>query len=313
MYTALVLVRNVESSAPMLDFGEFTISRVSLRFDEFRGIFRSQDVYQLDWVFKKCYSDLPVGPAVSPAGVGGIPIELEEILLLLRLYKPGDIAFVRQVIISPEGRTLVQHPYGAMNNLNSDSVLPFNFAQGDCQAWKAFANGLRTSQSWRSEWFSVARHFFLRGGAKEFTPEWDEVDRIVDYATALEATLVPEHDFSRRRISSRAASLVSPDEQLVKRLYDIRSTIVHGSKLSDEKRQWLLLNCAQIEVTIRQVLVAAVQKIPNEKEQRCAMLSSLYDPTDKDRGESVLQKFQELKTDAVRKEIAAKISKLAGT
>ena len=134
-----------------------------------------------------------------------------------------------------------------LNDLNSYSVLRYEFAVDECDAWKAFANGIRTSQSWNSDWFTVARRLFLYGGAKEFNPKWDDVDRIVDYATALEAALVPEMDFARKRISCRSAKLITTDpaEQatittLVKRLYDARSSVVHGSKLSDEKRNWLI-------------------------------------------------------------------------
>ena len=36
MFKALVLVRNLQSTADRLDFGEFTIERVGLRFKELR-------------------------------------------------------------------------------------------------------------------------------------------------------------------------------------------------------------------------------------------------------------------------------------
>lgn len=155
------------------------------------------------------------------------------------------------------------------------------------------------------------------GGANEFNPGWDDVDRIVDYVTALEAAVVPEMDFARRRISHRSAMLISSDpaEQsviasLVKQLYDIRSTVVHGSKLSDEKRRWLVEKCGQVELRVRQVLIAAVQNVPAEEAARRTMLAALYDPADENRGEFALQKFQEIRTDMVRKVIAEKIGRL---
>jgi len=40
------------------------------------------------------------------------------------------------------------------------------------------------------------------------------------------------------------------------------------------------------------------------------MLSALYDPADNERGEFALQKFQEIRTDPVRKVIAEKIGKI---
>ena len=128
----------------------------------------------------------------------------------------------------------------------------------------------------------------MTGGAKPFDPRRDDVDRIVDYATALESTLAPEKDYNTRRVSRRAAALTAPDNpaeteaivRLIKRFYDIRSRVVHGSGLSGENRR--------------------------------AVLAGLYDPTDQDRGSFALDKFKEIKTVEVRKAIAAKIAQLAG-
>jgi hypothetical protein len=206
-----------------------------------------------------------------------------------------------------------------MNDLNSYSPLRFNVESNECKSWKAFADCIRESQSWGSDWFGVARRFFLYGGAKEFNPKWDDVDRILDYATALESTLVPEKDYNTQRISRRAAALIAPDDsvqteeirKLVKRFYDIRSRIVHGSGLSDENREWLFENCGQVELRVRQVLVTAVQKLPPIEKDRGVALARLFDPTDEDRGISAFEKFKEIKTAEVRKAIAAKIANLA--
>jgi hypothetical protein len=315
MFKALVLVRNLESDAKRLDFGEFTIELVGLRFKELREGFSSVDVNQDDWIFEKSYAVPPPGPPGS--AVGGIPNDIEDILLLFRLYKAGDIAFVKQAVIQPSGRRVVQFPYRAMNDLNSYSALRFELRSDEFGPWKTFANGIRGSQSWQAEWFAVSRRFFLNGGATEFNPQWDDADRIVDYATALEAALVPEMDFSKRRMSRRAAALVTcdPAEEgavlgVVKRLYDIRSSIVHGTPMGERQRTWLIENCGQIELRVRQVLTAAVQSVPAEETARRKMLSELYDPADEDRGEFAFQKFQEVRTDGVRKATADKINRL---
>jgi hypothetical protein len=205
-----------------------------------------------------------------------------------------------------------------MNDLNSYSVLRFELGAGECQLWRPFADGIRQSQSWSSDWFGAAKRFFLCGGAKPFNPKWDDVDRIVDYATALESTLVPEKDHNTSRVSRRAAALIAPRDpeeaavivRLVKKLYDIRSRIVHGSALDDENRKWLFDNCDQIELRVRQIIVAAVQRLPPGEEDRRAALAALYDPTDEDRGRSAFERFREIKTSGVRKDIAGKIARL---
>ncbi len=109
MFKALILVRNFESSVESLDFGEFTLRRIGLGFKELREVFSSIDVNLDDWLFEKSYSTLPLGPPGSP--VGGIPNDVEDTLVLLRLYKPGDLSFVKQAIIPPGGNALVQFPY----------------------------------------------------------------------------------------------------------------------------------------------------------------------------------------------------------
>src|ERR1700722_13896382 len=135
MFKAFVLVRNLESKKN-LDFGEFTISPVDLRFNELREVFSSVDVNQDDWVFEKSYLQLPPGIPGSP--VGGIPGDIEDILLLLRLYKAGEISFIKQSIIPPGGNALVQFPYRAMNDLNSYSTLRFEVLPEESQLWKTF-------------------------------------------------------------------------------------------------------------------------------------------------------------------------------
>lgn len=317
MFKAFVLVRNIASGAERLDFGEFTIARVGRLFEELREVFSSRDVNQDDWIFQKSYNHLPPGPPGSP--VGGIPNDIEDVLLLLRLYKAGDISFIKQAIVPPSGNTLVQLPYRAMNDLNSYSSLQFEIRSEECRPWKAFADDLRKSQSWSSDWFGAARRFFLSGGAKEFKPNWDDVDRVVDYATALESTLVPENDYNRRRISGRAAALIAPNNpaerdvvvRFMKKFYDIRSKLVHGSGLDDEYREWLFQNCGQVEVRVRQVLVTAVQKLPPREAERRLILAGLYDPADEDRGSFAVEKFREIKSAEVRKAIAVKIANLA--
>ncbi len=318
MFKAFILVRNLESSVEGLDFGEFTINLVGARFEELREVFSSVDVYQDDWILEKSYTQMPLGLPGSP--VGGIPNDIEDLLLLLRVYKDGDISFIKQAIVPPSGKTLVQFPYRAMNDLNSYSPLRFEVGPEECQAWKAFARGIRESQSWSSDWFAAARRFFLCGGAKQFNPKWDDVDRILDYATALESTLVPEKDYTTRRLRHRAAALIAPDNPeemkvirtFVNRFYEIRSRIVHGSKLGDENRDWLLENCGQVERRVRQVLVTAVQNLPRGEEDRRVALAGLFDPSDEDRGGFALEKFREIKTAEVRKAIAAKIGQVVG-
>ncbi len=75
---------------------------------------------------------------------------------------------------------------------------------------------------------------------------------------------------------------------------------------------WLDANCVQLELLVRQILVAAVQNLPRGEEDRTAALAGLYDLTDEDRGRRAFERFKEIKTAEVRKAIVAKIALLDG-
>jgi len=210
-------------------------------------------------------------------------------LLLLRLFKPHDISFVKLAVVLPSGQPIPQPPYRAINDLNIYPAKAYAIESEECEKWESFTARTRTSQSWNSDWFGVARRLFLSGGAKPFNPNWDDVDRILDYVTALEATLVPEPKYNRRRISRRAAALIEPNGpgtegiiNFMKRLYDVRSQIVHGRKISSEDRRWLAQNHPAIETNVRRILQTALEKLPPGEEDRLVALAKLYDPIDEE-------------------------------
>jgi len=317
-FRAFVLVRNLKSTVDSVDLGEFTLRRIRNAQDPAAEIFSPEVAYADDWQLEKTYGeDRGADGAIS---VGGILKDIEETLLLLRLYKVGDVAFVRTVVIQPDGSRSVQFPYRMINNVNRNSLLPTELSAHERHGWLGFVKHLRISPSWVASWFSIAKRFFLYGGAKEFNPGWGEVDRVVDYVTALEATLVPESNFSRSRYANRGAALCSssPDDQktisrLLNMLYDIRSTIVHGNAPSDKQRAWLEQNWNEVERRVRQILIEAVQQSPKDDNDRKRFLRTVFDVTDLKRGDYALQVFKEIETPEVRNSTAARIESFKGS
>jgi hypothetical protein len=314
MYRAYALVTNFCAAVELLDFGTFCLREIGqINLEPFRELFKSDEVYRGNWVYEKEYEP---PPGLADADVRAIFEDTEDILFLLRLYKVGDVNFSKHRIIKADGTAVVQFPYRIMNHLNVNSAFTTEMTLEECQPFLDFANGLRANQSWKAAWFLVARRFFLYGSGKEFLPQWDEVDRIVDYVTALEATLTPERDFSTARTANRTAKIASNEPaqheqltKLIKTLYAIRSSIVHGSMLTVDQKNWLIDNCHAIELNVRNVLVNGVQQIPSDEETRKVYLSSLYDVTDAKRGEEAWSVFCSIGTDEVRQDIAGKISK----
>ena len=240
MFTAYALIKNLDSRSNVLQFNEFSLRKIQQgrrrELEAARELFPYSRVTFGDWVYEKSYQQAPpVAPHQHDIGFGRIPSETEDLLLLLRLFKAGDLCFSSQAIRDHDGRVNPQYPYWAMADIVS--TFPYTIEQAECAAFDAFAFEIPQYGSWQSTWFQTARRFFLSGGAKEFNLHWDLVDRIVDYATALEAVLSTEMDYLRRQLSMRGTRLLghdgpNEDTRLIKRFYDLRSTIAHGSQRS---------------------------------------------------------------------------------
>jgi Apea-like HEPN len=239
------------------------------------------------------YIDAPP-PLAGASGFGRIPDDVEDTLLLFRLYRAGDIAFAGQSVKDTAGNISRRYSVRTMSDLVSP--VRYSFEQTDCNEWDAFSDEMKVSPNWRAKWFQVARRFFLYGGAKEFAAEFEETDRVVDYMIALEATFVPERDFVSRRVRERGARLLGsaqvPDEEtlaLLRKFYGIRSTIVHGSPITSKQKNDLLSMMPSFEKVVRQLLVAAFRRLPTNDEDRCHTLRELFDVSDEDSAKAALE------------------------
>ena len=282
MYTAYALVKFIDSNDSELRFRDFRIRRLSSTGDreDAQALFPGASIYGTEWLYERTYQDSEV--AKDAYGFGRIPGDLEGTLLLLRLFRPGDIIFTRHSIREPSGELSIQFPQRIGADITTSSF--FRFSQAECDSWDKFNAELTASQSWPSQWFATARKFFLYGGAKEFNPEWNEVDRVVDYMIALEATLVPEQDFGiGQRLRNRAVSLLGVRDdaakatgRILRDFYKVRSTLVHGSPLGGSHKK-TLQQMGQFELLVRQILVVALRQVPPGEDSRKQRLAGWYD------------------------------------
>ncbi len=275
------------------------------------------------------YDAVPNAPHAY-SGFGALPDEAEDLLLLLRLFRPGDLSFVSLSMQKAGSQPSIQYPYRVISNLVSgSSTRPFIFNQSDVAEWEAFTSSIKSSASWDSLWFKVARRWFLYGGAKEFNPYVEggavgsfdgEVDRVADYIAALEAVLLPESDlFIQRRLKERAVRIlrladekVSPTKKLLARFYGIRSALVHGSPLSEDdlfylrdRQRWL-----EFEQLVRDLLIAALRNVPPQEPARVGYLAGLYEPSDAERAEDCTKSFRAIKDSAARLDLIDKLRRL---
>jgi hypothetical protein len=204
--------------------------------EQCRSLFPSGYARYSDWIYKRTYSMTPPARSGGDAsGFGDIPYRVEDLLLALRLLRPGDVSFVAQATVGDDGTTWLQQPYRYFGAIASTH--PYHLDAADIPAVDDLLK-LVMRRPPDSTWFSVAKRFFLYGGGKEFNPYTGELDRIVDLVVALEAVLVFEKDFVGRLLRNRAIRLLGlegdaakPVKTMLSDFYGYRSTIAHGDQL----------------------------------------------------------------------------------
>jgi hypothetical protein len=288
--TVRVLVRNVQSDGETLTFSNFSLRELDAStFQIARKFF--PEAMQREWLLQRDYDAIPPLPAIAegwPSRFGGIPFDVEDTLLLLRLYRPGDLAFVGMHIQTPT-KSVDQYPYRAISPLVTDSTRLFQFRQTDCIEWERFAEPLKAAPQWGSSWFRVVRRCLLYAGGKEFNPNFqDNIDRVIDYMTALEATLVPKSKFLSLCMKERAVKLLGLSGQeaeqtknLLGQMYNIRSTLVHGSPIKPSQMAFLQDSSQwnKCEQLVRSILVAALRAVPSDEVARLEYLKQLFQPS----------------------------------
>lgn len=310
MITSFVLVKNLRSNSEELHFDGFKFVKIGSCWDY--GLKRAQQLFPKawplyeDWVYEKSYYD-------NEENWERIPFDVEDTLLIFRLFKPGDLVFLQPCIENSSGELFSQLPYRVMAYIHT--TVKYNIQLEECPRFDMFANEIMSQKNWTSTWFETARRFFLYGGGKEYNPRHNQVDRIVDYMTGLEAILVPEHDgFIGRRLRERAILLlkhhnIDPDDTkwLLRDFYNVRSAVTHGSDISSFKTGILKRN-TDFETVVRNIIIEALKVLPKNDNDRVAYLKKLFDVSDQDRAEKVFNDFCSIKCESVKRNCFDRIS-----
>ena len=81
----------------------------------------------------------------------------------------------------------------------------------------------------------------------------------------------------------------------------MRSTIAHGSPLGNKQRDLLQRRREDFEGVVRNILVQSLRNLPAEDEGRKAVLSRLWDVSDGDRAQKLLEDFGKIKNQQDKK------------
>jgi hypothetical protein len=298
MYTSMALVKNLDSISDELKFSEFKLNRIRQDDDDvleearnklFPGTHANKD----DWIYIRCYDD------TITDWYSRIPNDIEQTLFLLRLFKVGDLVFLSPRITKLNGEVVNQLPYRVMSDIST--FHDYELQTAECSQFDNFALEMLSQKNWEAAWFQTARRFFLYGGSKEFNPNLNLVDRIVDYMIVMESILVPESDFVGKRLRERAALLQkSPTmdneerKNIINYFYNIRSKIVHGSDVSSFKNG-ILDGYIGFENIVRKVIIETLKVLPENELEREKFLKGLFDVSDQDRANKVYQDFCAIK------------------
>jgi len=326
--TLRILARNIESdtfrqigddpySPWKLQFGDFSVEFLGnqCRLKYARQFFCEAMIGEC--LIEREYQSIPRAPQ-ELTGVEGILSDAEELLLLLRLFRPGDLAFVSVTVQGHDSTPTKLYPNRMILDSVHNSPRPYRIDNADVPGWEPFVTSLKSSAAWKSTWFNMAKRWFLYGGAKEFNPNFESgIDRVADYVAALEAVLTPESgQFIQRRLGERAIRLLgskdkdaSAKKKILKRLYGIRSTLVHGSPVSDKDLSYMQDSerWSEFDQIVRDLLVAAIRKMPAEAADRVTFLAELYEPSDVERAEDFAKNFKTIKSPQARRELLCKL------
>jgi hypothetical protein len=304
MYTSFVLVKNLISDSNELNFSEFKLTKI--QYGDIDALRRAQELFSVgvplygDWIYERYYNN------IKADSLQIIPNDIENILLLLRLFKLGDLVFIKHCIREKGGNMLRQLPYRVMSDIRP--FCKYDMQNDECFEFDIFVSEMTSYNNWDSTWFQTARRFFLYGGGKEFNPRHNEVDRIVDYMIVMESILVPERgDFIGMRLRKRAISLLKNHDidnnkakPLLKDFYNIRSTIVHGANVSSFKNR-VLDRHNEFESIVRKVMIEAVKMLPEDDGRREKFLKGLFDVSDQNRAKEVYKDFCAIKDTNAKK------------
>jgi hypothetical protein len=317
VYTAYILIQNFETKSKDLVFNKFRISRIdNSNWNKYKEMFRPVFVKKVGQYFiERHYEEVPKLPKdeEDTSGLGRIPYDSEDLMLLLRLFRAGDIVFIGQAIETSEGNLLSQYQY-PMAFSEYHSPYHYRMSEEDVTTFNVFYAKVPKWPGWGSEWFKIARRYFLWGGAKEFHPGRDN-ERVLDYMIALEASFVPEGDFVSRRLRERGTAISegSKDEKsslrkILNQFYGIRSALAHGDVLSPEQTMILEKKRPDFEDGVRRLIRKILESCPANEGERRKYLTGLYDISDAERAEKIISDFGAIKEKQIRSDLLKKLS-----
>ncbi len=282
-YKAYYVILNFKTVEKKLDFGDFQIISVK-QGSEAKG-----------WREKISCKVVPHHILIQEfpnyvmqqddlSGFDRIYDSIRDLLLLFRLFKPGDIFFIDSLIEDKEsgGRWI------DLYNIGRPSASRYSFQAEEIDRFNDFRKNIASSIGFRNKFFQFALEYFMAGVDKVFFYRIQGLGRIVDYVVALESLFLIDNKthFLRRTIAERVSKFMKDEDakRLVKKMYDERSNIVHGNYVNRQgaawevKKQEMKTFMDKFEVLMRAILIKLFDYNLFDIKEIIQFMEGLYNP-----------------------------------
>lgn len=171
------------------------------------------------------------------SGFDGIRDSIQDLLLVFRLFKVGDIMFGDFLIEDIEGNDSWYNKY----SLAKRSFFKYDFGQDEIESFNNFRDNITNKDGYRNKFYKFSLNHFMSGVDKRFSYKIENLERIVDYVVALESLFLIDNKpyFLRHTIAERIPRLLKDNSvgKIVKYMYDERSDILHGNNIDLPKNK----------------------------------------------------------------------------
>jgi len=170
-------------------------------------------------------------------GFEGINNILGNLLLIFRLFKPGDIIFGDNLIEDLDDTSRYSNVY----SLDKFSIFKYSFQEDEIGKFENFKKKIIKKPGFNNRLYNFSFYYFQLGISRGFANRLEYLNRIVDYFTALESIFIldSERNQKTRILKNRIKNFLEEDSasEIIEKFYDIRGRIVHGDFVFKEKSE----------------------------------------------------------------------------
>jgi len=210
-----------------LDFGDFKIKRIN------GG---GEAKYWMEKISHHIHPRAMIERKYQAADDNEICDLIDELQLLFRLYKPGDI--ILDYIYIEKGNDPPSKIYRMAVISSLATTRLYHLGEGDIKNFNIFRESIKQRSGYKNKLFKHSLAYFELGVDKPLVDHIRGLSKIVNYVIALEMLfLIDNKNFSISKLFKERIARFLNDKSLsgmLNDIYKIRSNIVHGRYI-DEK------------------------------------------------------------------------------